>query len=85
MFAGIKNKIFKKYLFVWLYQVFVVAREIFVVAHGILSCVMSTLSCSVWDLVSDQELNPGPMHWEYRVLATDHKRSPQNKIFEHVF
>ena len=28
------------------------------------------LSCSMQDLVPDQESNPGPLHWELRVLAT---------------
>ena len=31
--------------------------------------VVSGLSCSMWDLVPDQELNPGSLHWELRVLA----------------
>ena len=31
---------------------------------------MQTLSYSKWDLVLDQELNLGPLHWEPRILAT---------------
>ena len=44
----------------WLHQVLVVAC-------GIFSCNIQTLSCS---MSPDQGLNPGPLHWEHRVLAT---------------
>ena len=27
------------------------------------------LSCGLWDLVPEQEWNPGPLHWEHRVLT----------------
>ena len=42
---------FKSYLFIWLCQV----------SH---SGGLRTLSCSKWDLVPDQGLNLGPLHWE---------------------
>ena len=28
------------------------------------------LSCGLWDLVPEQGWNPGPLHWEHRVLTT---------------
>ena len=40
-----------------------------------------TLSCGMWDLVLDQGLNPGSLHWEHRVLATappGKSQDPQN-------
>ena len=40
------------------------------VASGIFSWGMQTRSCSMWDLVSRQGMNPGPLHWEGGVLAT---------------
>ena len=35
-----------------------------------LHCRMRTLNCGMWDLVSSQGSNLGPLHWERRVLAT---------------
>ena len=40
------------------------------VASGIFSWGMQTRSCSMWDIVSRQGMNPGPLHWEGGVLAT---------------
>ena len=34
------------------------------------------------DLVPDQGLNPGPVHWEYRVLATGPSRKSPSVIFD---
>ena len=28
-----------------------------------------SLSWSMWDLIPDQGVNPGPLHWEHRVIA----------------
>ena len=28
------------------------------------------LSCGMWDIVPQQGIKPGPLHWEHRVLAT---------------
>ena len=28
------------------------------------------LSCGMWDLLLNQELNPGSLHWGHGVLAT---------------
>ena len=55
------------YLFIWL-------RQVLVVACGIFSCSMWTLSCSIWDLVPQTEIKPGPpalrewnlSHWTTR-------------------
>ena len=33
------------------------------------SCSMPTLKCNMWDLVSGQGLNPGPLYWEKGTLA----------------
>ena len=44
------------YLFLWLLQVFVVALGIF--------------SFGTWDLVPWSETEPGPLHWECKVLTT---------------
>ena len=35
----------------------------------------------MWDLVLWPGMEPGPLHWECGVLATDHHRSPKNKHF----
>ena len=51
------------YLFIWLQQVLVVAC-------GIFSCSLQTLSCGMWDLVPGEGSNPGPLQWEWGVLAT---------------
>ena len=37
-------------------------------------------SYSTWDLVPDQGLNPGPLHWEHGVLALDHQGNPRNCV-----
>ena len=50
--------------FIWLHRVLLAACRIF------FSCGMRTLGCGMWDLVPDQGLNPDPLPWEYRVLAT---------------
>ena len=60
------------YLFIWLCQVLVVACRIF--------------SCGMWDLkFPDQGLNPGPLHWELRVLTTAPRRKFFSFIFKHDF
>ena len=42
---------------------------------------MRTLSYSILDLVPDQELNLGPLHWEHGVLATEPPgKSPKAKF-----
>ena len=38
---------------------------------GIVSCHLQSLSCGVWDLVPTQGSNPGLLHWEPGVLATE--------------
>ena len=32
---------------------------------------MPDLHCGVQDLFPDQGLNPGPLHWEHRLLTTE--------------
>ena len=44
-------------------------------------CGMRTLSCSMWNWFPDQGSNPGPLHWEHRVLAT----GPPGKSPGHTF
>lgn len=59
--------------FIWLHWVLLQHMEFLwslVAACRIFSCNMQTLSYSQWDLVLDQELNLGPLHWEPRILAT---------------
>ena len=52
------------YLFIiWLHRVLVAACRIF-------SCGMWILSCCMLDLVPEQGLNFGSLHWKHRVLAT---------------
>ena len=66
-------------LFIWLYQVFVVACRIF-------SCSMETLSCCMWDLVPWPGIRPEPSalgvcslsHWITREVPVD-----LNKMKEH--
>ena len=36
----------------------------------IFSCGMQTSSWGMWDLVPQSGIEPGPLHWEHRVLAT---------------
>ena len=57
----------KNYLF-WLQWVLVMACNIF-------------FSCSMWDLVPWPGSNPGPLHWELGVLATE----PPGKSGELIF
>ena len=35
------------------------------------SCSMQTICCSMWDLVPWPGFNPGPLHWECGVLASE--------------
>ena len=37
---------------------------------------MHTLSCSMWDLVPDQGIDPGPLHWECRLATGPSGKSP---------
>ena len=50
-------------LFIWLCRVLVTARGIFSSA-----CELLVAACGISFM--DKELNPGPLHWELRVLAT---------------
>jgi len=38
-------------------------------------------SCDMWDLVSQSEIQPVPMHWEHRVLTTGPAGSPFIALF----
>ena len=72
------------YLFLWLYQVLVVAYRIFTVACRIFffffffsvasceifNCNMQTLLCGTWDLVPWPGIKPRPLHWEHGVLVS---------------
>ena len=73
---------FNIYLFIWLCHILVVAQgsSVFVVARGIFICSIRDLSVAAFKgLVaacrrirfSDQGWNPGHLHWERRVLATE--------------
>ena len=42
---------------------------------------MQTLSYIKWDLVLDQDLNLGPLHWEPSVLATAQPGKPDTIYF----
>ena len=37
---------------------------------------------SMWDLVPSLRIKPGPLHWERRVLATDHQGIPSFLLFK---
>ena len=59
--------------FIWLCSVLVVACglcDLHYSMGGLLSCGMRTLSCGMWDILPEQGLNLGHLHWDYRVLAT---------------
>ena len=49
------------YLFGWLYRVLVAACRL-------LSCELLVAACK-WDLVPGPRIEPGPLHWERRVLT----------------
>ena len=55
---------------------------ILIAACGLFRLWNGMLSCSVWDPVPDQGWNPGPLHWEHRVLTprppgkSHHKANP---------
>ena len=42
-----------------------------VAAFGIFNCSLWTLSCGMWDLAVQPGIEPGPLHWEGRVLASN--------------
>ena len=44
---------------------------------------MLGLCCNIWDLVHDQGLNPGPLHWESRVLTTELPGKSQKTSYGH--
>ena len=77
--------IFIKYLFslIWLQQVSGVACRVFTAACGTLSCGEQTLR-ACWIHFPDQELNPGPLHWDCRVLAPGLPRKSQAFYFKGV-
>ena len=61
--------LFLKQILIWLQQVLVEALGIFDLHWG------------MWVEFSDQELNPGPLCWEYRVLATEPLRKSLHFFF----
>ena len=66
------------YLF-WLRQVFVAARGVFIATCGVFSCCMRTLSCGMHAGSSPRPgVEPGPLHWERRVLSTGPQGSPSH-------
>ena len=74
-----KKIVFLKYLlflFVWLCPVLVAARGVFNLYCS--SPYLLVAACGIYFL--NQESNPGPLHWERRVL--DHQGSPQNTAFK---
>ena len=63
----------------WLCQVSVAARGI-----SDLPCSMQDFRvapCQLLVAVFDKGLNPGPLHWEHRVLATGHQGGPYPQAF----
>ena len=50
-----------------------------------LSCSTQTLSCSMWDLVPWLGLNPGPLRWECRVLATEPPEKSLPQLFKCMY
>ena len=55
------------YLLAFLFSIYLAAPalQIFDLHYS-----MQTFSCGMWNLVSSQGSNLGPLHWEHRVLAT---------------
>ena len=55
------------FLFFWLHRVLIAACGI---VCPYCSSMRAVFSCGMWDLdCPDQGWNPGPLHWEHRVLA----------------
>ena len=85
----ITTSFFSIYLFIyylsWLHRVLVAAHGIFVVACGLLSCGRQTLSCGMHAGSSSptRDQTCAPLHWECRVLSTDHQGSPRHNFFTH--
>ena len=78
------------YLF-WLCQFLVSALEIFNLCCGIrdfffflvASCELLVVACGIY--FPNQRLNPGPLHWEQRVLATGPPTQPLYPLFKNLF
>ena len=45
------------------------------------SLALRIFSCGMWDLIPWPGIEPWPLHWELRVLATDHQGSPNFCLF----
>ena len=52
------------------FQLWHVGSLVFVVACGIFCCGIELLVAACGTYFPDEELNPGPLHWEHRALAT---------------
>ena len=79
------NDLFFIYVFnicslIWLHWVLVAASGVFLLFFFYLPLAGSLVLA--WDLVPDQGLNPGPMHWECRVLATGPSGKSPSVIFD---
>ena len=75
---------FNIYLFVWLCQVLVVTHRIFDIWHvGCLAVESEVLVGACGIQFPDQGSNPGPLHWEYRVLTTAAPAKSQKWLASH--
>ena len=69
----------KKYSFIWVRWVLVVAHRIFLVVV----CELLVVACGTW--FPDQGSNPGPLHWECGVLATGPSGRSLHSGFHHCY
>ena len=68
---------------IWLSQVLVAARRIFDLCCGVQSfqCSIQTLSCSMWDLVPQPRIEPGPLALGVQSLSQQTTREVPNLLY----